>query len=173
MPNDANRKLEDTAWSHIRSERYTEAEISVEQLIAEADSGDASRLWYLFGLLASILNSLHRSQDATLALRRALTEARRIGTTRPEIGVSRYMLANQHLIHGDPAEALAEAIPVPEGTGHTECLLHSVVAQALWKLERHAEAQQAARSAVAASPTDERRSELTDELAQILRATNA
>jgi hypothetical protein len=78
------------------------------------------------------------------------------------------MLANQHLWFGNPTDALSEATPVPDGIGHTECLLHSVAAQALWKLGRHVEAQRSARFALAASPTDKRRADLTEELAQIL-----
>jgi len=159
--------------SHIGAERYAEAELCLEQLIARTDPSDARRLWRLVGCLGSVLNSLHRHQDATAALRRALTEARRIGPAASQIGIARYMVANQYLIYGDPAEALAEATPVPEGIGHVECLLHSVTAQALWKLERRAEAQQSACNAVAASPTDERRSDIEEELAEILGAPQA
>jgi len=78
------------------------------------------------------------------------------------------MLANQYLIFGDPANALAEAMPIPEGVGHVECLLLSIVAQALWKLDRRAEAQTAAESALAAAPTDERLTELRGQLAHVL-----
>lgn len=175
MITDAYRELKDTAWSHINSGRFADAELAVEQLIAWTDASDASRLCHLFGLMGSILNSLHRSQDATTALRRALVEARRIGVqgSEVEVQVARYMLANQLLCFGNPADALSEATPVPDGIGHTECLLHSVAAQALWKLDRHVEAQQSARHALAASPTDKRRSGLTEELAQILTWTDA
>jgi predicted RNA polymerase sigma factor len=44
-----------------------------------------------------------------------------------------------------------------------------VAAQALWKLGRHEDARGAAKSAIDAAPTDDRRSNLTEELAHILR----
>lgn len=78
------------------------------------------------------------------------------------------MLANQHLIFGDPKDALAEATPVPAGTGHVQCLLHAIVAHALWKLERRDEARTAAHDAIDACPTDDRRTQLSDELDYIL-----
>jgi tetratricopeptide (TPR) repeat protein len=180
MRNDWYGELEEAAWSHIKAGRFADAKVAVERLISRTAPPDSCRLWHLYGLLGSVLNSLHQTDDATAALGRALEEAHRIrasgsGTTRvgPEIGVSRYMLANQYLIYGDPAVALAQAMPIPEGSGHIECLLRSVAAQALWKLERRSEAYQAASDALAACPADERLSELRDQLAHILGGSNS
>ena len=60
--------------------------------------------------------------------------------------------------------------PIPEGAGHIQCLMHSVVAHALWKVARHEEARSAAQRAIDTSPTDDRRSDLAAELRYILNA---
>ena len=79
------------------------------------------------------------------------------------------MLANQFLIFGDPLEALREVDPIPPGSGHVQCLLRAVAAQALWKLGRRDEAREAAWAAIDAAPTDERRASLkAEELEEIL-----
>ena len=80
------------------------------------------------------------------------------------------MLANQLLLYRDPAEALAETQPVPPGCGHVQCLLHSVAAQALWKLHRFDESRAAAVNAMASSPTEERRLEMAETLGGIVKA---
>jgi hypothetical protein len=169
MARDASDKqLSEFAWKHIAAEEYDKAEAAIRQRIAIADPKDSRLLWELYGLLASTLNSLARHAEATAILRESLGYARRVGPTYSGIQVSRYMLANQELVHGDPADALAEALPIPDGSGHVECLLHSVAAEALRKLNRGDESRQAAHRALAASPTDERRSELAIDLAHIL-----
>jgi tetratricopeptide (TPR) repeat protein len=169
MARDATDKaLSESAWKHIAAEEYGEAETAIRQRIAIADSEDFLLRWELFGLLASTLNSLARHDEATAMLRESLAYARKVGPSYSGIQISRYMLANQALVRGDPAQALTEALPIPEGQGHVECLLHSVAAHALWKLNRGDESRQAAQRAIAASPTDERRSELTIDLAHVL-----
>lgn len=169
MARDASDKqLSELAWRHIAAEEYDKAEAAIRQRIAIADPMDLRLQWELYGVLASTLNSLARHAEATAILRESLVYARRVGPTYSGIQVSRYMLANQELLHGDPSDALAEAIPIPDGPGHVECLLHSVAAEALWKLNRGDESRQAAQRALAASPTDERRSELAVDLAHIL-----
>jgi hypothetical protein len=60
--------------------------------------------------------------------------------------------------------------PIPAGGGHVQCLLHAVAAEALWKLARREEARVSAQSAIAACPTDDRRSELNEQLSYILRS---
>ena len=163
-----DKSLSELAWKHIAAKEYGAAETTIRQRIAIADPENSRLRWELFGLLASTLNSLARHAEATAMLRESLDCARKVGPTYSGIQTSRYMLANQQLVHGDPAEALAEAIPIPDGQGHVECLLHSVVAQALWKLNRGDESRQAAQRAIAASPTDERRSALAIDLEHIL-----
>jgi len=166
--NPTDTALSELAWKYIAAEEYDQAETAIRQRIALAEPEDSRLRWELFGLLASTLNSLARHAEATAMLRESLSSARRVGPTYSGIQVSRYMLADQELAYGDPADALAEAIPIPDGQGHVECLLHSVAAQALWKLSRGDESRQAARRAIAASPTDERRAELAIDLAHIL-----
>jgi len=100
----------------------------------------------------------------------SLAEAKKIRTSTAAIDAARYFLAYQHLLYGAPNEALAESEPLPSGIGHSQCLLHSVAAQALWKLSRHDEAVLSARQAIEAAPTEEPRSELSLELAAILGA---
>jgi tetratricopeptide (TPR) repeat protein len=166
-----NRDLDSAAWGHVSAGRFAEAEVAFRGLLDRLGSGDPLHRWNLLGTLAGILNSLGRSDEGTEAYREALAEARRAGPTRPEVAVARYMLANQFLIFGDPLEALREVDPIPPGAGHVQCLLRAVAAQALWKLGRHDEAREAARAAIDAAPTDERRASLKEEeLEEILTA---
>ena len=162
------RDLNAVAWAHVDAERFDEAEVAIRELIDRTDLRDPLRLGHLFALLAGVLNALERPEEGTEMYRRALAEARRAGPANG-LEVARYMLANQFLIFGDPLDALAEAEPIPGGSGHVRCLLRSVAAQALWKLGRHEEARSAAKSAIDAAPTDDGRSNLTEELAHILR----
>lgn len=160
--------LEDSAWAHIEAERFAEAEVLLRQAIAQSD--EAHELWHLFAMLAGVLNELGRPADGTAAYRQALAEARSMGPDRLEVGACRYMLANQCLIYGDPAEALAEALPVSKGGGHVQCLLHAVAAHALWKQGQRSEAQSAARRALDACPTEARTTEIGEQLAYVLEA---
>ena len=166
------KDLDEVAWAHIRARRFDEAEVTLRELIERAEPRDPLRLWYLLGVLAGVLNNLERPVEAAEMYRRALAEARRSGASN-SVETARYMLANQLLIHGNPTDALAEAEPIPAGRGHVQCLLRSVAAQALWKLGRHEDARSAAKRAIDAAPTDERRSDLTEELAHIQHAAPA
>jgi len=156
------------AWKHIDGQEFGDAEIALRQLIDLTDQGDPVRLWELHGLLAGVLNMLSRTDEGTDMYRLALADARRAGDSHSIVGPARYMLANQYLLFGDPRDALAEAEPVPTGTGTIQCLLHSISAQALWKLGRPDEAQVAAQQAMDTSPTAERRADMTRDLAHIL-----
>ena len=167
---DKNSALNEEAWKHISAGEYEQAEKILRRLHERTDPGDAHRMFYLYGLLASVLNSLQRFDKATEMIRQQLSEAKRITTSNAAVDAARYFLSYQFLLHGAPEQALAEADPVPEGVGHAQCLLHSVTAQALWKLSRHEDAVVAARHAIAAAPTEERRSELLVELAAIFGA---
>jgi tetratricopeptide (TPR) repeat protein len=167
---ESSKALNALAWKHISAKEFQEAEKVIRRLIEEADRGDAERMFHLFGLLASVLNSLQRFEEATQMLSLSLAEARKIRTSTAAVDAARYFLAYQYLLYGDPNQALAETQPVPSGVGHAQCLLHSVAAQALWKLSRHDEAVVSARHAIEAAPTEERRSELSVELAAILGA---
>lgn len=168
MTDQEERDLRNVLWKHIDAEEFSEAEVAARRLIEITAPDDAIELWNLHGVLASILISLGRPQEATAMYERALREARRAGPERPEVDAARYMLANQYLIYGDPAVALAECRPVPPGVGHVQCLLHAVAAEALWKLDRRVEAQNAAREAIDTSPTERRRASLSDQLGYIL-----
>ena len=158
------------AWEHIAAQEFAQAETLLRQLIDITDPSDSTRLWELNGLLAGVLNSLQRPSEGTEMYRRALAEARRAGESSSTVGPARYMLANQYLLFGDPRDALAEAEPVPAGAGHVQCLLHSICAQALWKLGRRDEAHVAAQRAMDTAPTDEARLDMTRELGHILNA---
>ena len=158
------------AWKHIDAEEFAEAEPLVRRVIDATDPDDPTRMWELHGLLAGVLNSLSRTAEGTDMYRRALAEARRSGDDRSVVGAARYMLANQYLLFGDPRDALAEAEPVPPGAGHIQCLLHSIAAQALWKLGRRDEARGAAQRAMDTSPTPDRRADMTRDLGHILGA---
>jgi len=168
--NEPQKELYRRAWKHIDAHEFAEAETALRQLVEITDPGDSIQLWQLHGLLASVLNSLSRTAEGTDMCRRALAEARRAGDSHSAVGPARYMLANQYLLFGDPRDALAEAEPVPAGVGHIQCLLHSVAAQALWKLGRRDEARVAARQAMDTSPTAERRADMTRDLAHLLIA---
>ena len=165
---DAIRDLHASAWGHIDAKRFDQAEAILRELIGRIDPADVQRRWHCFGLLASVLNSLERVDEGTEMYRKALDEARRLPEPATEVGVSRYMLGNQYLLFGDARDALETVDPVPEGVGHLQRLLHAVAAEALWKLEQRDEARTRARVAVDASPNDERRAELSKQLAHIL-----
>jgi hypothetical protein len=167
---DPDKRLRDAMCDHIRAERFADVESVVRRRIALADPNDHQLRYHLFDLLAGALNKLSRHEEAVTALRESLACALAIGPNAGEIGPARYALANQALIFGDPTDALAEAHPIPEGIGHVQCLLHSVTAQALWKLDRSAEAQLAAAASINAAPTPDRRSDVTEQLGHILRA---
>lgn len=171
MTQDAiQRELLGKVWKHIDAEEFAAAEMALRQLIDITDPDDSIRLWALNGRLAAVLNSLSRPSEGTEMYRRALVQARRAGESHSAVGLARYMLATQYLDFGDPRDALAETEPVPVGVGYVQCLLHSVSAQALWKLGRRNEAQVVARRAMDAAPTDERRADMAEDLAHILNA---
>ncbi len=165
---DPQQAAADLAWQHIGAGRFADAEPLIRECIAAADQADHGLLWHLLGWLASVLNSLSRHDEATGVLQQAFVHARAIGTESAEFGATRYMVANQALLFGDAADALDQADPVPEGTGHVQCLLKSIAAQALWKLNRLDEARLAAKRALDIAPTLDRRRSLADELADIL-----
>lgn len=169
--NDTQRAIYDQAWAHIDREEFIQAEEALRLLLDGLNPDDSLRIWEVAGLLASVLNSLSRPDDATEMYRRALSAARQAGDDHPAVGPAQYFLANQHLIHGDPRDALTEANPVPVGTGPVQCLLHSVTAQAFWKLGQRGEAQAAAQRAVTAASTDERRKEILQDLDHILNVS--
>jgi tetratricopeptide (TPR) repeat protein len=166
------KALNERAWDCIHAKDFQQAEVYVRRLIEaeEREPGEPDRLWGLLGFLANILGSLLRFDEATEIRRQQLAEARQRALPESAVRVSRYMLANQLLLHGEPQEALAEAEPVPEGSGHVQCLLHSVAAQAFWKLSRCEEAVEAAPKALETSPTEDRRTELAQQLVHILDA---
>lgn len=149
----------------VGAERFTEAEANVRGLIGRVQ--DPKELCHLFGLLGSILNSLGRHDDATDALRNAFNQALRLPGSSSEVGLYRYLLANQHCNFGDPEQALAVIQVVPPGVGDVQCLLHILSAKALWALGRQEEARREGAEALAAAPNDERRSEVVSELDHI------
>ena len=167
---DSWRELKALVWMHVDAQEFARAEPLVRRLIDITDPADCLRLWNLFGVLAGVLTELNRPEEATVALRRALSEARRAGPS-AAVDAARYMLANHHLHHGDPQAAVSEAEPFPSGKGHTQCLLHSVVALAHWKLGHTDEAKASARSALDTAPTEERMQDLSKELREILSAS--
>jgi tetratricopeptide (TPR) repeat protein len=168
---EADRDLNSAAWGHVSAGRFAEAEVAFRGILDRLGSKDPLRRWNLLGTLAGVLNSLGRPDEGTEVYREALAEVRRAGPGRPEVAVARYMLANQFLIFGDPLEALGEIDPIPPGSGHVQCLLRAVAAQAFWKLGRRDEAREAARAAMDAAPNDERRASLKEgELEEILAA---
>ena len=169
---EADKALSDLAWSHISAEEYDHAETAVRRRLAIADPQDYQLRWELFGLLASILNSLSRPAEANEMLRESFVCAQKVGPMYDGIAMSRYMIANQALIYGDPADALVEVGAIPAGQGHIESLLHSVAAQALWKLNRIDESRLAAHAAIATSPTNEDRADLAIVLEHILGRTD-
>jgi tetratricopeptide (TPR) repeat protein len=165
---DVQQSAADLAWQHIAAERFEDAEPLIRECIARADRADNALLWHLSAWLAGVLNSLARHDEATAMLQQALVHARALGPGASEFGVARYMLADQALLFGEPADALDQTRPIPEGAGHIQCLLHSVAAHALWKLNRLNEARLAAMRALDAAPSSERRGSLADDLAEIL-----
>jgi tetratricopeptide (TPR) repeat protein len=124
-------KLSEAGWEHISAGRFTEAESAFREVLTRTDPQNTQRLWHLFGVLGDVLNSLHRTDEAAEMMRRALSQAERLGTSRTEFHYSRYRLGNHALNFGSPSDALAELDPIPEGAGHIQCLMHMVAARAL------------------------------------------
>jgi tetratricopeptide (TPR) repeat protein len=153
---------ESEAFDHIGAGRFAEAETVVRALIGRVDDQDHRKLCNLLGLLGSILNSLGRHDDATGVLREALNHALHVSGSDSAANAHRYFLANQYLIFGDPEQALTVIPVVPPGVGHVQCLLHVIVAKALWALGRQDEARRAAAAALAAAPIGERDSVLSE-----------
>jgi Flp pilus assembly protein TadD len=156
------------AWDHIHAGRFAEAASVVRVLIGGTDDQDHGRLLFLFGLLGSVLNSLGRHDDATVALRKALDHELHVCGSRIEANPHRYFLANQYVNFGQPELALDVIQVVPSGVGHVRCMLHITAAKALGALGRQNEARQAAAEALAAAPTDERRSDVLAEVGDLL-----
>ena len=108
-------ELDTAVWAHIEAERFGQAEIALRELI-DLIAQDALRLHMFFGLLGGVLNRLDRADEGTEMYRRALIESRRPPAHRDrKVGAARYMLANQYLLYGDPALALAETRAGPAG----------------------------------------------------------
>ena len=160
-------ELDRATWAHVEAERFAEAEVTLRTLIEQVDPENHAVLWTNYGLLGGVLNRLDRPDEGTEMFRRSLAEAEKDGHS-SVVESARYILANQYVLFGDPRDALEAAEPIPPGTGHIQCLLGAVVAEALWKLQRHDEARAAAQRAIDACPTDERRTQLTEQLGHIL-----
>ena len=171
MRGDEAIELRMSVMKHFAAKEFHQAEGAVRRLIERTDAADALELSNLFGLLASTLDNLARHDEATEMFRRALLEAQRAGPpSNLAVDSARWMLANHYLVHGDPSLALAECEPLPRPKGHLQCHLQAVAAEALWKLARSQEAQNAAQRAVDLAPTDESRAELSRQLGYILAA---
>ena len=108
-------KLKQTGWEHISAGRFDEAEVVFREVLARTDPQDTERQWLLLGVLGDVLNSLHRTDEAAEMMRRALSQAERLGTSRTEFHYSRYRLGNHALNFGNPSDALAELDPIPVG----------------------------------------------------------
>jgi len=165
---EAQKALNRTVWEHIDAKRFEQAEPALRQLIELVDPEDHELRWHLLGMLGSVCNSQEHFDEGTDAYRRSLEESRRLGASAPEVHVARYVLANQYLLFGDPRDALEVIEVIPAGIGHTQSLLHGVVAEALWKLDRRDEARVAARRAIETAPTDDRRAAASAHLDFIL-----
>jgi hypothetical protein len=164
----SRRRLSKSAREHIDSENFEQAEIALRTLLDEIDPDDHISRWIELIALAGTLNMLDRADEGTEVYRQVLAEAQQMFPQAPQLDVSRYMLGNQYLLFGDPRDALKTVNPIPDGSGHVQCLMHAVAAQALWKLERRDEACASAKSAMVACPTDDRRAQLSEELSDIL-----
>lgn len=165
---DSPRTVAELAWSHINNGDFDQAEPFVRRLIDLTSSEEAARRSDHFGLLGSVLNCLDRPEEGTEAYKQALAEAVRSNPTGKQVEIARYMLANQHVVYGEAEAALATAEPVPPGSGHVQCLLHSVVARAQWRLNRREEAKASAQRALDTSPTATRTASIITELEDIL-----
>jgi hypothetical protein len=157
MENDGSEIPNHTAvWVHIANGDFGRAEMVVLQLIAQTDSRDALALWHLFGLLASVLQSLNRSDEAARMHRHALSEALRAADGRDtiEVAIARYMLGKDLLLQGYAEDALIEVEFASARGGPCQHLLCAVAAEALWRLDRPEDSRAAAARALTSAPSD-------------------
>ncbi len=158
--------LSNEASTHIYAERYADAEIAQRRLIELAGTGEHEQLYHLHGLLASILHSLERHEEAGLELEHAYAHAKQSRSQTVE-RTYRYFLAHYYVNFGDPERALHVLGRIPSGQGPLQCRLHITSARALAALGRHVEAKASAEAAFAAASSEEDREEVRDSLAEL------
>ena len=160
-------------WEFFKTERWADAEQFLRQQIEACGPGDGDLLVHLHQLLGSTLTKLGRSSEATASFRRAVEGARSHGQPVNAIAVARYMLACQLLAAGDADAALKEAESALPSYKPIQFHFHTVSAEALSHLGRHAEARVAALTAVAAAPNDAEKEHTRRQLAEILGGEGA
>jgi tetratricopeptide (TPR) repeat protein len=127
------------------------------------------------GEFAGVLATLGRNAEAREQYELALAESLRQDASAygPGASIARYFLCEHLLKMGAPAQALAVVQARPESLSKQEWALRFVEARALWELGRREESKKIAVTAVELAPTDQKRSEIREELAFILDAGGA
>jgi tetratricopeptide (TPR) repeat protein len=160
-------------WEFFKAERWADAEVFLREQIEACGSGDGDLSVHLRQLLGSTLWKLGRSSEATASFRSAVEAAKSQSQPVNTIAVARYMLACQLLAAGDADAALKEAQGAMPSYKPIQFHLHTVSAEALSQLGRHAEARVEALDAVAAAPYDAEKDHTRRQLAEILGSDGA
>lgn len=157
----AAAELAAQAYELYQQDCLEEAEAKYRQALQLARPGDFALADY-HGEFAAVLDGLGKLAEAERELNASLEVEIDRAAHQGEVGVTvaRYFLAEFLLRHGHPRRALAVVLP-----GSTDCreavwLLHSVEAEALAALGDRDAAEQAARRALGAAPSEDQRSEL-------------
>jgi len=119
---------------------------------------------------AGVLATLGRNAEAREQYELALAESLRQDPSgrSPGVLIARYFLSEHLLLIGDAAQALAVIQARAEKASKQECALRFVEARALWQLDRRDESKKAAATAVELAPTDQKRTEIREDLSFIL-----
>jgi tetratricopeptide (TPR) repeat protein len=125
------------------------------------------------GEFAAVLATLARDAEAREQYELALAESLRQDSSGygPGVSIARYFLSEHLLKMGEPSKALAIVQARPENASRQDWVLRIVEARALWALGRREESRKAAATAVEFAPTEQKRSEIREDLAFILDAS--
>ena len=122
---------------------------------------------------AAVLATLGRNDEAREQYELGLEAAKRAEpqAQSPSVLIARYFLSEHLLKVNAPKEALAVIEPALFVGSKQDWVLRMVQAKALWQLERREESRQSAEASIAAASSDEKRNQIRDELAFIIKSS--
>lgn len=149
------------AYALYEQDSLEEAAAKYRQALQLAPPDDLALADY-HGEFAAVLDALGKLDEAEqqLELSLALESARAAEPNEVSVVVARYFLAEFLLRHAEPRRALETVQPSIPDCREARWLLHSIEAQALAALGERDAAELAARCALQAAPSEDKRSEL-------------